>query len=166
VMGTNPGDSSGLADFEPVTVSSVTSPPGAAIMYGAGDEPSDLPTSLGAEVILSWPTGAGPGADTFTETLTTVVSIDRDTPDAITVVMSGTVSDTMGLFTDAPALLQLQASEALGTVFPTVTFTNESGLVPSAIPEPSTWVMMALGFGALGYAASRRRGANVAALFP
>jgi hypothetical protein len=160
VMETNPGDSSGLADFDPVTVSSVTSPPGAAIMYGAGDEPSDFPTSLGAEVILSWPMSAGPGTDIFTETLTTVLSIDRGTPDAITVVMSGTVSDTMGLFTDSPTLLQLHASQDLGAVFPTVTFTNESGIVPPAVPEPSTWAMMALGFTALGFAAIHRAKAN------
>jgi hypothetical protein len=165
VMEINPGDSSGLADFDSVSVSSVTSPPGAAIMYGP-DEPSDFPTSLGAEVILSWPMGAGPGTDMFTETLTTVLSIDRDTPDAITVVMSGTVSDTLGHFMDSPTLLQLQASQDLRAVFPTVTFTNESGIVPPAVPEPSTWAMMALGFGALGYAALRRREANVAALFP
>jgi PEP-CTERM motif len=160
VMEVNPGDSSGLADFAPVKISSATSPPGTAIMYGFGDKPSDFPTSLGAKITLSWPVVAGPGTDVFTETLTTVLSIDRDTPDAITVVMSGTVSDTMGLFTDSPTLLQLQASQDLGATLPTVTFTNESGLVPPAVPEPSTWVMMALGFGALGYAAIRRGKAN------
>ena len=164
VMELNPGDSSGLTVFAPVKISSATSPAGAAIMYGSGDKPSDFPTSLGADITLSWPTGAGPGADTFTETLTTVLSIDRDTPDAITVVMSGTVSDSMGLFTDSPTLLQLQASEALGTVFPTVTFTNSSELVPPAVPEPSTWAMMALGFVGLGYAAVRRGKANGALL--
>jgi hypothetical protein len=164
VMEVNPGDSSGLADLDPVTISSVTSPPGAAIMYGPGDKPSDFPTSLGAKVILSWPIVAGPGTDTFTETLTTVLSIDRDTPDAITVVMSGTVSDTMGHFTDSPALLQLQANQDLGAVFPTVTFTNESGIITPSIPEPSTWVMMVLGFGALGYAAIHRGKANGALL--
>jgi hypothetical protein len=48
----------------------------------------------------------------------------------------------------------------------TVSFSNASGVVTPSIPEPSTWVMMALGFGALGYVAFRRRGANVTALFP
>jgi len=154
VMEVNPGDSSGLADVDPVTVSSATSPPGAAIIYGS------TPGSLGADVALSWPVTPGPGADIFTEKLTTVVSIDRGTPDAITVVMSGTVSDSMGHFMDSPALLQLKASQDLGAVFPTVTFTNESGIITPSIPEPSTWVMMALGFGALGYAAIRRGKAN------
>ena len=44
-----------------------------------------------------------------------------------------------------------------------MTFTNTSGL---SVPETSTWAMMALGFAALGYAASRRRKANLAALSP
>ena len=33
-----------------------------------------------------------------------------------------------------------------------------------AVPEASTWAMMALGFGALGFAAARRRKANIAML--
>jgi hypothetical protein len=41
-------------------------------------------------------------------------------------------------------------------------FTNATGVAPS-IPEPSTWAMVALGFGALGYVVSRRRKANLAA---
>ena len=57
VMETNPGDFSGLADFDPVTVSSVTSPPGAAIMYGAWRRAVRLSDALGAEVILSWRAG-------------------------------------------------------------------------------------------------------------
>jgi hypothetical protein len=36
------------------------------------------------------------------------------------------------------------------------------GVTPS-IPEPSTWVMMALGFGVLGYAGFRRRKAMLPA---
>jgi hypothetical protein len=65
---------------------------------------------------------------------------------------------------DSPALLQLKASQDLGAVFPTVTFTNESGIITPSIPEPSTWVMMALGFVALGYAAIQRGKANGALL--
>ena len=164
VMVVDPGDSSGLARFDPINLSAPSSPDGTTIEYGPGDKPSDFPTSLGADVILSWPVGAGPGADTFTEQLTKVMSIDRSTPDAITVVMSGTVSDKMGHFPDSPALLELRASQDLGAVFPTVTFTNESGIVTPSIPEPSTWVMMALGFGALGYAVSRRGKTKIAML--
>jgi len=44
----------------------------------------------------------------------------------------------------------------------TVSFTDTSRV--SSIPETSTWAMMAIGFGALGYAASRRRKAHIATL--
>jgi hypothetical protein len=43
-------------------------------------------------------------------------------------------------------------------------FTNTA--TTSAIPETSTWAVMGLGFAALGYAASRRRKANIAMLSP
>lgn len=53
--------------------------------------------------------------------------------------------------------------------FTTVTFTTtkdafEFSIVPSVVPEPSTWAMMALGFMGLGYAAFRRRKTNISML--
>jgi PEP-CTERM motif len=164
VMVVDPGDSSGLALFDPINLSAPSSPDGTTIEYGAGNKPSDFPTSLGAEVILSWPVSPEPGADVFTETLTTVDTIDRGTPDEITVTLSGTLSDSAGNFKDSPALVVLNAAQDLDASSPTVTFTNESGSIIPSIPEPSTWVMMALGFGALGYAAVRRRKTNVSML--
>ena len=111
-----------------------------------------------------WPIRAGPGADVFTETLTTVTSINRGTTNAITVTMSGMVEDSKSLFRAAtPVQLIMTASQAGGSGTVGVEFTNTSNLAP-AIPEPSTWVMMALGFGALGYAASSRRRASGASL--
>jgi PEP-CTERM motif len=135
------------------------------VIYGFGDKPSDFPTPLEANVILSWPMVPAPGADVFTETLTTVTSINRLTADAITVTMTGTVSDSKGLFkATSPVQLIMSASQAGGGSDITgVEFTNTSTLTPS-IPEPSTWVMITLGFGALGCAAFRRRKANVAVL--
>ena len=53
------------------------------------------PGSLGADIVKSW-TANG---DTYTETLTTVVSIDRATQNAITVTLSGTLTDTGGYST-------------------------------------------------------------------
>jgi len=151
-----PGDSSGLALFDPVTISALTSPPSANIIYGTGTGP----TPLGADVILSWTAGT----DAFTETLTSATSISRMTADEIGLTLSGTLSDTSGLFTDTPVLLVLTANQAGGpgeTI--SLSFTNTSSVAP-AIPEMSTWAMMALGFGALGYAASRRRKARMATL--
>jgi hypothetical protein len=106
---------------------------------------------------------AGPGVDMFTETLTTVLSIDRATTNEIGLALSGTVNDTEGLFTDAPVLLMLTASHAGGpgdTVG--VEFTNTSRM--SSVPEPPTWIMMSFGFAALGYAATRRGNGKAVAL--
>jgi hypothetical protein len=160
VMEVDPGDSSGLAVVDPVKISADTSPPSAIINYGSASGPV-VDEPLGAVFTLSWP--IGPSADMFTETLTTVESIDRSTPNQINVTMTGTLTDTKGLFSDAPAVLTLHATQDLGSEFPLVTFQNTAGLSPS-IPEPSTWVMMTLGFVALGYTASRQRKANGALL--
>lgn len=147
------GDASGLHPFDTVGLSAATSPPSSEIEYGS------TPGPLGADVILSWSSGV----DAFTETLTTTTSIDRATPDEIAVTLAGTVSDTSGAFTGAPILLTLHATQDLEhTLPPNVMFTNISAA--SSVPEPSTWAMMALGLGALGYAASRRRKTNVSTL--
>ena len=151
-----PGDSSGLALFDPVTLSTVTtppSPPSSKIIYGP-----DGPGPLGADVILSWTAGT----DVFTETLTSATSISRMTTDELGLILSGTLSDSGGLFTDSPVVVILTADQAGGpgeTI--SLSFTNTSSVAP-AIPETSTWAMMALGFAALGYAASRRRKAHIA----
>ena len=85
----------------------------------------------------------------------------------VIVHLSGTVSDSQGLFVDTPAFFVLNATQFDGGGTATsVTFTNSAGAVAASVPEPSTWVMVTLGFGVLGYAAFRRREANVAALFP
>ena len=150
VAETGVGDESGLKHFATVTVSP------SDIMYGAGTGPS----MLGTDVVKSWTATDG---DKFTETLTTVDSINRGTTNAITVTLSGMVSDTAGVFVDAPIFLIFSANQALGpghAISATFTDTTDIG----AIPETSTWAMMALGFGALGYAASRRRKASIAML--
>lgn len=41
----------------------------------------------------------------------------------------------------------------------------DDGSVPPAIPEPSTWILMILGFGAVGFAMRRRQGATVLGQF-
>jgi hypothetical protein len=156
------GDDSGLTFGNVITLSTVTPPGGSIILYGDTTPVPPGGRPLGANVILSWPMAPGPGADTFIETLTTVTSINRGTTDAIAVTMTGTVSDHDDLFMDAPVQLIMTASQAGGSGTVGVEFTNTTRV--ATIPEPSTWVMMTLGFGTLGCAAFRRRKANVAVL--
>jgi hypothetical protein len=161
VLEKNAGDASGLALFGTVTLSAATSPPSSRIIYGSGTGPG----SLGADLTLSWTATIGPDVgDVFTETLTSIVSINRATTDQIGLTLTGTLSDVDDVFTDAPVLFSLTANQA-GGAGQTITssFTDTTSTTP-AIPEPSTWVMMALGFVALGYAAIRRGKANAALL--
>jgi PEP-CTERM motif len=157
VSGTGTGDESGLAAFDTVSVFA-PSPPDTNIIFGSGTGTSPL----SPEVVLSWTDSQG----AFTETLTTVQEVARnpDSPDSIGVTLLGTVTGPLGSgFVDTPVSLTLSATQDGGpgnTI--NVLFTNATGVAPS-IPEPSTWAMAALGFGALGYAASRRRKANLAA---
>jgi len=151
VLKVGAGDASGLAPDDGFVLSPATSD----IIYGPGSGP----TSLGANVIVSW----SAGADTFTETLTSALSIKRPANE-IDLTLSGKLSDTGGVFTDSPVLLMLSLSQPdgpLGDI--SASFATMSGGV-AAIPEPSTWAMIALGFGALGYAALRRRKASIPTL--
>jgi PEP-CTERM motif len=171
VLGIGSGDASGLAFGDVINLGN-TLPPSATHIISYGDPTVPVPPGgrpLGFDVILTWPISPAPGADVFTETLTTVVSINRAMADQIGVTMTGTITDTTGLFSASdptPVELIMTASQAGGGPggdFIGVEFTNKSfEAPPTSIPEPSTWVMMGLGFGALGYAASRQRKANAA----
>ncbi|HEY6733072.1 MAG TPA: PEP-CTERM sorting domain-containing protein, partial [Roseiarcus sp.] len=151
VSGIGPGDDSGLAAFDTVSVFA-PSPPDTNIIYGFGTGTSPL----APQVVLSWTGSQG----AFTETLTTVKEVARNpsSPNSIGVTLLGTVTGPPGSgFIDTPVSLTLTANQEGGpgdTI--TVSFTNASGVAPS-IPEPPTWVMMALGFGAVGYGGFRRR---------
>jgi PEP-CTERM motif len=117
------------------------------IMYGSS---MFGPATLGMPVAESWSIGG----DMFTETLTDVQSIVRS-PDSITVTLTGMVSDMLGMFDSTPARLQLNATETGGPgAAISVSMTNFAS--DPTVPEPSTWVMMGLGFISLGYAAVRR----------
>ena len=117
------------------------------IMYGSGSGPSTLP---GTGVIKTWTIGS----DTFTETLTDVSSISRSM-NSIAVTLTGMVSDSMGMFVDTPASMLLSATQ-VGGPGRAISVSLSNFAATSAIPEPSTWVMMGLGFIGLGYAAIRR----------
>lgn len=128
------------------------------ISYGGGMGPTTLPVS----VIETW---TGDNNDMFTEKLTEVDSINRLTLDQIIVNLSGTVSDSDGLFVNTPAFLVVNATQFGGPGTGTsAMFTSTAGAVIPTIPESSTWVMMTLGFGALGCAGFRRRMADGAML--
>jgi hypothetical protein len=152
VSDVGPSDESGLAAFDTVSVFA-PSPPDTNIIYGSGTGTSPL----APEVVLSWTGSQG----AFTETLTTVEEVARNpsSPDSIGVTLLGTVTGPPGSgFVDTPVSLTLSATQdgGPGNII-TVSFTNATTSVTPSIPEPSTWVMMALGFGALGYAGLRRR---------
>ena len=153
------GDDSGLQKFiDTITLTGATTPPfDNAIIYGS------TPGPLEADVILTWPMTPAPGADTFVETLTTVTAIDTNSkdPNFIGVTLTGTLTDFDGHFKGSPVELSFVATQTPGNL-PSVAFSNASTV--STIPEPSTWVMITLGFGALGCAAFCRRKADVAVL--
>ena len=144
VSGTGAGDASGLAPGNTFSVSPTD------IIFSA--------VSATDPVTKSWTATIGPDAgDVFTETLTAVTSVDRTSPNAVTWDLTGTV--TGGAFHGAPASMIIDATQSggPGNVI-SVSGSNSS----STIPEPSTWVMMALGFaglGFLGYRKTRRENA-------
>jgi hypothetical protein len=125
------------------------------IMYGSGSGPSTLP---GTGVVKTWTIGS----DKYTEILTDVSSIARS-KNSIAVTLTGMVSDSMGVFVDTPASMLLSATQ-VGGAGRSISVSLTNFAATSAIPEPSTWVMMALGFVGLGYAATRRGKANSAVL--
>lgn len=153
-------DDSGLKIF-PTIPSTVMLTPTTEIMYGSGSGHMDIGIP-GGDVEKVW-TADG---DTFTETLTTVTDIDRSTPNAITVTLLGTLTDSLLVFDKTPVNFILSANQSGGVGPPPgaiqAGFTDVS--VTGSVPEPSTWVMMALGFIGLGYAAVRRSSKDRSAL--
>jgi hypothetical protein len=158
------GDKSGLSVFPagPDNTVVLTHP----INYGSGTGVVDTPI-VGGSIFKTWTGFVNGASDSFTETLTTVTEIDRATVNAITVTLSGSLTDTAGLFKDAPAKLILSANEAAGAGGAISTSMTDAAATltrSSGTPEPSTWVMMVLGFVGLGYAAIRRSAKNRSAL--
>jgi hypothetical protein len=69
-------------------------------------------------------------------------------------MLSGTLSDASGVFTKAPASLMFTASQAGGPGLSiSASFINTT--TAGAIPETSTWAMMALGFAGIAFAGYR-----------
>jgi hypothetical protein len=141
------GDSSGLAIGSVVILEPT---PITDFDYGAGSG-SGLHAPLGTVITKTWTDALG----TFTETLDTVVAIARNPsiPNSIGVTLTGTLNGPG--FVDSPVNLILTANQAGGPGQAiSASLTNISSA--TSTPEPSTWVMLALGFAGLGYAAVRR----------
>jgi hypothetical protein len=140
------GEKSGLTVGDPLAGQT-------SATYGAVSGPG-LDITLPTPIVRTW-TGA---FGSFTETLTTLNEVDRGT-NAIAFLVSGTVNG--GVFHDAPALLQFSLTQAggPGNVI-SASLTNFATMVH----EPTTWVMMGLGFIGLGYAAVRRSSNDRSAL--
>jgi PEP-CTERM motif len=156
-----PGDESGLSVFPSISGDDTVtlSHP---IDYGSGSGMMNIPIP-GGDVSKTWTGMVNGMPDMFTETLTTVVDIDRATMNAITVTLTGSLNDSEGLFVNAPVSLILGATQVGGAgkaISASITNTASA----SSVPEPSTWVMMALGFVAVGYAAARRSSKDRSAL--
>jgi hypothetical protein len=132
VSSTRAGDASGLSPGDALSISPMD------INFAA--------VSATDPVTKSW-TGTN---GSFTETLTTVSSVDRTSPNAVTWDLTGTV--TGGGFHNVPVSMIIDATQSGGPG----TVISVSGTNSSAIPEPSTWVMMALGFAGLGFLGYRK----------
>jgi hypothetical protein len=147
-------NSSGLVAGNPISLSP------SLIDYGTGMGGG---TIMNGPITKSWTAADG---DKFTEILTDVVSINRGTTDDITVKLKGTVSDTMGLFplADMIAATMTLAATQDGGPGAAISVSLSNFAKTSPVPEPSTWVMMGLGFVSLGYAAVRRGSKNRSAL--
>jgi hypothetical protein len=119
------------------------------IMYGTGT--GEVDTGLiGGPIIKTWTDALG----SFKETITTVDSINRGTRNAITVLLQGTI---MGPgFDNTPITFLLSANQNGGPPRGAIQSGFTEFAMTSGVPEPSTWVMMGLGFVGLGYAAVRR----------
>jgi hypothetical protein len=135
------GDQSTLALFDLVALSNPT--------YGSGNV-----GSLTGDMTKQWTTVAG----TFTETLTSFI-INRGTPDAITLLLAGTLTGPGGISQDAFAIVNANQVGGPGkAVNWSLTDTSTLG----ATPLPAALPLFATGLGGLGLLARRRKRKAVA----
>jgi hypothetical protein len=117
--------------------------------YGSGNV-----GSLSGDMTKSWTTNAG----TFTETLTSFI-INRGTPDAITLLLAGTLTGPGGISQDAFAIVNANQVGGPGNAV-NWSLTDTSTL--GATPLPAALPLFATGLGALGLLARRRKRKAVA----
>jgi hypothetical protein len=104
-------------------------------------------------VTFSAPAGTTPGSGDFTAALTGHVTGDHDGPVAINFDNTAqTFNYAGGSFTLTVLDLNVPAGQQNTSVALTGTIQSVA-----AVPEPSTWAMMILGFAGVGFMAYRRR---------
>jgi hypothetical protein len=146
-----PGDD--LASATAISVASWTAatvpvPLGGLAPGDPVDVTNPILTALGSAITISWDSGAF--SDTLKETGATFVG------DTLDIVATGVLTGP-GVPTDNKGVLDLAFTQAGGTgeaISGSGSFT-----ATTAIPEPSTWAMLFVGFGLLGGVASWRRSA-------
>jgi len=89
--------------------------------------------------------------DGVTFSLTSITSIDRSTPGILGFFGTGVFSGTLGGDTINPTSANFIFSTQGGNV------TTFSATAVTAVPEPATWGLMLLGFGAIGFTMRRLR---------
>jgi hypothetical protein len=156
VTQTRPGDGSGLVAGNSFSLTPTT---------GSYDDLSGVVNRPILQTLTkSWIATTGPFAGgTYTETLNLLHEVDRGARDTIAFIFDGKITGPAGSgFLDSPAVLALSFNQSGGPgSLVSVSLTDTAA---SVIPEPSTWVMLALGFAGLGYAAIRRNVKDKAAL--
>ena len=131
------GDQSALALGGSVTLSNMD--------YGTSSS-----GALTSNLIKTWTTAAGP----FTETLNSFTA-NRLTPNALTLVLSGTLSGPGGLSQAAFALFTASQVGGPGNTI-NWSLTNTS-FDPDPVPLPASLLLFATGLGGLGVLGWRRR---------
>lgn len=147
VTSVNTGDKSGLTSGDPIDIA----PKPLAGTYGILS--GDVDVKLLTPISKTWTGSFG----AFSESLTTLTEINRGL-NAIAFTFEGTV--TGGVFHDSPVSMVLSLTQAGGPGNVVSASLTNAG----AVPEPATWVMLALGFAGLGYAAVRRSAKDKVAL--
>ena len=132
-----PGDLSGLSAGDPISLAPTT------FTFGAVNGSVDV--TLATPIVKEWDGALGH----FSETLTTLTEVVRGL-NQIGFTLTGSV--TGGAFVGSPASMVVNFTQAGGPGNVVSASLTNTGTVP----EPATWVMMGLGFAALGYAAVRR----------
>ena len=170
----------------PSTPGSVVSVPGVAFAGGSGVQNNALFATPGGFPLGSFPAAPAPGSNTaFLQnypyfTAAGVITIDTDILEAnklytvtfdsvalpnvdgkFTVSYNGSVQEVTAGSTWTSSTFSFVAVVGQDLIFSDGDFNGLDNItVSAAVPEPSTWAMMILGFAGIGYMTYRRRNQN------